>query len=152
MLTGERPTEHQSSIETHKLRVAVFDLSQRALAGYFNEPSLIEDYQPLNENGLPGITHETRAINLGVRQNLALPPMKVLGRLKHPTMNLDAYAVAASQPIEFRKFTLKRYDLDDVHEIVQETIAHLDRPRMDRINAHLLRSAFSIPEVRRVLS
>jgi hypothetical protein len=147
MFGGERQSERTSSTEMHTLRFAVLDLSQRALAGYSHEPSLIEDHQPLNDKGLPGITHETRAINLGARQEgLGLPAMKVIRRLSH-----DAYALAASQPIDFDNSSLTPYKLDEVDRIVEDTIARLDMPRIDRKNAFQLREVLSIPQVRKLI-
>lgn len=151
MFKGKEHDEPYRSIETHELHVAIFDLSSRALAGYANQLSLITDVQPLNKRGLPGITHEKRAVNVGLRQHLELPWMHVLGRLSAPDTHFAAYAVNAAHPIDFDHVELECYDLGRVHDIVEATVKHPEHPQMDLTTAHLLHSAFRLSTFQRAL-
>lgn len=144
---SERQKQEESLItgETHELRVAIFDLSSKALAGYDGQISLVQDMQPLNEDGLPGISHEARALRIGLRKNLVLPPLKVLGRLTARDQHPDAYAVSTTGPIDYdRVAKLQSFNLTHVEALVQETIKNPENPQMDPITAYLLESAFTL--------
>lgn len=151
-------SEYMPSVETpipqefHELRVAVFDLSRRALAGTIHVPGLLLDRQPLNANGMPGIPHEVRARTVGTRLNLGLPAMDTLGILSDHDSGTIGYAVASREPINFRHFTVAPYDIDQLNEI---TIKEVESPGTTKVNntdAKLLQWGFThIAELRSTL-
>jgi hypothetical protein len=152
MFKGERQVEQDSSVKTHELSVVVLDLSQRALVGAFDGSFLFKDFQELDDNGFPGISHEFRAIHLGARQNLGIHPMKVLARLSHPTKSMDAYAVEVTHAVNYRDFTVRRFEIDEVEEIIGKAIANPETASMNVDDAHVVQSALDIPKVRKALS
>lgn len=139
----------QAAPKTHELRVAVFDLSQKALASAnFAAPSLISDFQTLNDNGLPGISSEARAIRIGARNHLGLPPVDVIGRIHPGDTDVTAYAVATRAPINFRHFTVRRFELQEAIELAHEEVNLGRETSMDHIDAKLLLAAVSMREIR----
>lgn len=151
MFEGEKQIERTSPLKTHELRVAVFDLSQRALIGYADGLSLIRDEQPLNEQGFPGIAAEKRATNIGTRQALQLPPMRVLGRLSGAEKGIDAYAVSTYRKIELIDSSLEQYDIKTVRELVEDALENPENSPIDQSDARILASSFRLPEVHHLL-
>ena len=153
MFESSTGAEQTISRGPHELRVAVFDLSKRALVSpSYTQPALFQDFEPYNDNGLIGISHETRAVNLGSRlQNRnglpirLLPPMDALGSLTTETpLSLSGYAVTSRQPIDFRNFSagFKYYDIEEVYKVTQKELEQPDSTSIDTIDAELLYSGF----------
>ncbi len=155
--------EAQASPQKHVLRVAVFDLSRRALVGPRLEgPSLFIDEQPMNPLGLPGMPDEKRAVTLGQRvqlglatPNCELPAMNALGRLAGATASEHGFAVAVRQPINYDSpaTAVRPYDIDELFSFIQSEVTSQDSTRIDPVDARLLMNGIlRIRELRRHVS
>lgn len=112
------PAENPETVSP-QLYLAVFDLAQRAfVSARFDTPALLSD-QPTP--GHETVSRRIESFHKRHRGRHALPPLKAMGFV---TTEDTTSIAAAVQPVyghavDFREFTLRRYDLDDFYRQVQ---------------------------------
>lgn len=127
----------------------MFDLSQMALASAsFTRPSLIIDRQPLGDNGTPGISSESRAIQVGARNLLDIPPVDIIGRIHPGDEDVSAYAVAVRKPVDFHNSTVQLFELDQAIDMAHREVNLGHETGMDTIDAKLILSSLAIKAIR----
>lgn len=139
------PTEKPEAASP-QLHLALFDLAQRAfVSARFHTPALLEDAAPSDR---ATVSRRIETFHTRHSDRYELPALKNIGLI--PTENSDSFA-AAVQPvygesIDFRKFSLKRYDLTGFYSHIQA------RNESGNGTEHtaLIAAAFDhIPELRR---
>lgn len=143
------PAPEQVPPKVHEQRIILFDFHQGVLASQsFTSPSLIIDRQPLDERGMPGITTEARANRVDSRHHLGIPHFENISKVYDEISSMSGYVLSVVSPINFRNFTLKRFDLNEVaHMAVAE--AHLGHETpMDIVDAKLILASFALDKVR----
>lgn len=139
------PAENPETVSP-QLYLAVFDLAQRAfVSARFDTPALLSD-QPTP--GSETVSRRIESFHKRHRGRHALPPLKAMGFV---TTEDTTSITAAVQPIyghavDFREFTLRRYDLTGFYSHIQ---AHNESGNGTE-HTTLIAAAFdTLPELRR---
>lgn len=129
-----------------QLHLALFDLAQRAfVSARFHTPALLEDDQPA---GRETVSRRIETFHTRHSDRYELPSLKNIGFI--PTENSESIAVAVQpvygENINFRKFSLKRYDLTGFYSHIQAR----NESGNGTTHTALIAAAFDyIPELRR---
>lgn len=102
-----------------KLHVAIFDLGSKAFASAsYDDLRLLVDEDPSTQGT---VSRRIESFNRRHARRHDLPPLKIMGFI--PT-NDPSVITAAAQPayehtIDFRRFTLRRYDFQGLYRVLQ---------------------------------
>lgn len=151
-----RPTNHE-------LRVAVFSLSQRALAGSFHlpllvgpatSPGLFKDIHPLNKAGLTGVSHEDRATSLFRAKYCPseMPYLKIIAPLGSVlvteedgiTHTVNGIAVQTATPYDFKHDDFRAYDMRELESQAHTEVTHPGSTPLDTIDAQFISEAVRV--------